>query len=221
MCPCPWQCYPMMNLMSFELLFSYRYCHFPLSTFKIASFSLASRCVITTCLGTGSLGSSCLGFTQLLESAGLRLFHTGAFLALLSLSTSQPRPACPFLRRLMHECRVSCHSPTRPGLGAGCFLCCCGYSFCCSVSQLTDCFLCPLHYAIEPIRSVVAFFSSKNFHLTLLYVFYVSAEIFSIFSCFREPGADWIASMPCQERSDGPEGRARLLSEALTILTGG
>lgn len=33
-------------------------------------------------------------------------------------------------------------------------------------------------------------------------------------------GADWIASTSCQERSDGTEGRARLLSEALTILTG-
>ena len=177
------------------------------------------------CLGIGSFGLSRLGFTQLLESVGLCLFHIGKFLAITSLSTFQPYPACPFIPRLWwHECYVFCYSPTgASGLAWSIFsLWLRLYSFYCSAFQLTGSSLCSLHYAIEPIRSVFLF---QLLHFSVL-KFPFDSSVYNLCLCWDFlyfllfQGADWIASTSCQERSDGTEGRARLLSEASPILTG-
>ena len=224
MCHCPWLWYLMMNLMSLNC-FSPVGTVISLSVLSRLFLSLVSRGLIMICLGIGSFGLSRLGFTQLLESVGLCLFHIGKFLAITSLSAFQPYPAWPFVPRLWwHECYVFCYSPTgASGLAQSIFyLWLRLYSFYCSAFQLTGSSLCSLHYAIEPIRSVFLF---QLLHFSVL-KFPFDSSVYNLCLCWDFlyfllfQGADWIASTSCQERSDGTEGRARLLSEASPILTG-
>lgn len=82
----------MRNLLSFELLFPYRYYVISLSAFKIVSLSLVFKGLIMKYLGMISLSLTCLVAAKLLESVGFCVTKFREFLVIISSSTLSCTP---------------------------------------------------------------------------------------------------------------------------------